>query len=79
MSPRVTFYMFAIIMVLVVIFAASNTEPRINPKEMCRRNHGTWVIREQMQVTTIWNGSSYVPHITWYPVGHCELYTPTGK
>jgi len=71
--------MFAIIMMLVVIFAAANTEPRIDPKEMCRRNHGTWVIREEMQVTTIWDGYSYVPMTTWRPVGHCELYTPIGK
>jgi energy-converting hydrogenase Eha subunit H len=79
MTPRVTFYVFAIIIIITIILAASNTEPQINPKEMCRRNHGTWVIREEMQVTTIWDGYSYVPMTTWYPVGSCEVYRSIQK
>lgn len=71
-QARLILYSFAIVTIIVIILAAKQPR-RASMQEVCQRDGGTWVVRYEMQVTTIWDGYSYVPMTTWVPEGHCEI------
>ena len=70
---RVWLYSFFICVVFVLYFA-SKQPPRVHPKEMCRRSHGTWVTREVMDVVTIYDGYNFTPMPQFRVEEYCEVH-----